>query len=87
MPPKLQGMIVLGMGVVVLLAGSVGSIALLSGAATGSGFPHAITGFGLALTVVGWIGFAEVKGNFHAIPWAAGLLVVSLVALGIFGQP
>lgn len=86
MPPKLQGAVVLGLGVVVLLAGGIGSAALLSGAATGSKFPYGLTAFGLALTIVGWVGFKELKQGFNAIPWSGAILLVCLVALGIIGQ-
>lgn len=87
MPAKLQGAIVLGLGITILLAGAVGSIALLTGASSGSSFPHWITGFGLVTSLLGWVGFREMRANFNAIPWAMGLLLLSLIALGIFGQP
>ncbi len=86
MPPKLQGAVVLGLGVIVLLGGSIGSIALLSGAATGSNYHHVLTGFGLALSIVGWVGFKELRKDFNAIPWSGAILFLSLVALGIFAR-
>ena len=86
MHEKIQGLIVLAAGSVVLFVASIGSIALATGAATGAPYPYYIAGYGLLMTAIGWVGFKELRPGFQAIPWAMGLLALSTAALIVYSR-
>lgn len=83
MPVKIQGLIVLIVGSLLLFVSGAGSIALATGAATGPPYPFYIAGYALIMTIIGWIGFKELHPEFNAVSWTAGLLVASIIAITI----